>query len=87
MHPIAPNLNHPAAEEVRVAEQQPEYDPITMARVSYADGTTWMVGRWTFTPEERKRIAKGEDVYVSFPQHTFPHLLTLRPEYAGKEDK
>lgn len=87
MRPIAPRLNHPAAEEVTVAEEQPEFATITMARVLYADGTVWMWGRWTFTKEERKRIANGEDVYVAFPQHTFPHAISLRPEFAGKDEK
>jgi hypothetical protein len=86
MRPIAPRLNHPAADELSVAEEQEEFKTITMARVAYGDGTHAMVGRWTLTPEERKRVADGEDIYVTFPTHTFPHTISLRPEWAGAPD-
>jgi hypothetical protein len=83
MRPVAPRLRDDI-EELAVAEEQPEFKPLTMARVICDDRSTMMVARWTFTPEERRRICKGEDVYVSFPEHTFPHQLTLRPEWADK---
>lgn len=86
MRPIAPRLNHPAAEELDVAEEQHEYQQLTMARVLYADASVQMIGRWTFTPTERARIAAGEDVYVSFPNHTFPHTISLRPDWAGRAE-
>jgi hypothetical protein len=38
--------------------------------------------RWTFTPEERVRIAAGEDIYLSFPNQMAPHSIELRPCWA-----
>lgn len=82
MRPVAPRLGESVSVEVTVAEEQDEFMTITMARVLHADGTHSMVGRWTLTPEERQRVAAGEDIYVTFPMHTFPHGISLRPEYA-----
>lgn len=33
--------------------------------------------------EKRARVAAGEDIYIAFPTYTFPHTLSLRPEWAG----
>jgi hypothetical protein len=38
--------------------------PITVAIYCYSDSSRGFLTRWTFTPEERERIAAGEDVYV-----------------------
>ena len=86
MRPIARRLNHSAAVELTVAEEQGQYKPLTMARVTHPDGDIELIGRWTFTPEERKRIANGEDIYVRFPGYTYPHAITLRPDWAGDPD-
>lgn len=81
MRPIAPRLGD-AFDEIAVAEDQPEFKPVTMARVFTGNGSWDMVGRWTLTPEERQRIAAGDDIYITFPRHTFPHSLGLRPDWA-----
>lgn len=81
MRPIAPRLGD-IAEEITVAEEQEEFKPLTMARVPVEGGGFYMFARWTLTPEERRRVAAGEDIYVRFPEHTFPHHLSLRPEFA-----
>ena len=61
---VAPRTGAP---EVTVAEEQEQYMPVTVAFHRFADeapGVRHLVTRWTFTPEERARIAAGEDVYV-----------------------
>lgn len=83
MRPIAPRLG--VGEELTVAEEQPEFSPMTVARVPITDGTVEVVGRWTLTPEERHRIATGEDIYISFPGVVYPHFIGLRPDYADPE--
>lgn len=45
----------------RIAEHQPEYE--TLPAVVTPDGS--VISRWTFTEEERARIAAGEDMYVA----------------------
>lgn len=52
-----------------LAENQPEYIPLPV--LAHDDGR--MISRWSFTPEERARIAAGEDLYLTV--HTFnrPH--------------
>lgn len=86
MRPIAPKFpDSPQIEEVIIAEDQHEYQNLTGAIVTYDDGGVGVWARWTFTPEERKRIAAGEDVYLMFPNRMAPHLVSLRPEWAGDQ--
>ena len=61
MRPIAPRTGAP---EVTFAEEQEEYMPLTVAVHRYGDGPCVLLTRWTLTPDERERIAAGEDVYV-----------------------
>lgn len=61
MRPIAPRTGAP---EVTISEDQPEYMPVTIAVYAYENGSKMALMRWTFTAEERQRIAAGEDVYV-----------------------
>lgn len=59
------------AEYVIYAKDQPQYRPLPVVRLTGRDGR--LISRWTLTPEERARIAAGEDLYV---QHlTFGHPL------------
>lgn len=67
MRPVSPRTGAP---EVMVAEEQEEYLPLSVAMYADADATIYRVTRWTFSPEERAKIAAGEDVYIcqlSFP--------------------
>ena len=84
MRPIAPRFRDdlPEIREVVIAEDQHEYKPLTGAVVTFDDGSRQVYARWTFTPEERARIAAGEDIYISFPQFMAPHTAELRPEWA-----
>lgn len=72
--------------EITIAEDQEQYMPITVAPVTFSDGAFGIVSRWTFTPEERARIAAGEDLYVTlmtFRQPMQPISLDVgRPEWA-----
>lgn len=56
-----------SAREVKVAEQQPEYDTMTVVQSPSAcfPGAINVVSRWQLTPEERQRIADGEDIYLT----------------------
>ncbi len=60
MRPIAPRIE--GADEFVIAEEQLEYMPVTACLVQFDDELS-RVCRWTFTPEERERIAAGEDLY------------------------
>lgn len=84
MRPIAPKFRDDAdwISESVFAEDQHEYQSVTGARVTFSDGGVQVFTRWTFTPEERARIAAGEDIYVSFPRYMAPHTVELRPEWA-----
>lgn len=82
MRPIAPRIDDPRCQEITVAEDQHEYQTLTAARVQCTDGKVEMCTRWTLTKEEREAIARGEDVYVFFPEFVYPHRLMLRPEWA-----
>lgn len=61
MRPVAPRTGAP---EITVAEEQEEYMPVTVGVYQYEDGTRVLMTRWTLTPEERQRVADGEDIYV-----------------------
>ena len=77
---IAPRTGAP---EITVAEDQLEYLPITMALYGDETGVKQMLSRWTFTPEERARIANGEDLYVAlmtFGQPMQPISAQVGPE-------
>jgi hypothetical protein len=52
-----------------IALEQPEYFPIIVARVAYADGSPASVTRFRFSDEERKAIANGADLLLSQPHH------------------
>jgi hypothetical protein len=63
---------------VRWAEGQPEYQVLPSIRYNGPRGR--VVSRWTFTPEERAKIAAGEDLYLeqlTFNQHLQPILPTV----------
>lgn len=55
------------AKEVTIAEEQEEYQPITVALYSNSNypGATEFLVRLTLTPEERAQVASGEDIFIS----------------------
>lgn len=61
---VAPRTGAP---EVTVAEDQEQYKPITVG--VYGDngelGPRQLLMRWTFSDEERARIAAGEDIFAA----------------------
>lgn len=69
MRSIAPRTGAP---EVSVARDQAEYLELTAALYA-VNGADTLLTRWTFTEEERKRIAAGEDIYLSLM--TFGHPM------------
>lgn len=52
----------PAHTRVTWAQDQPQYLPLSSLRLEGPEGR--VITRWTFTPEERARIAAGEDLYL-----------------------
>lgn len=78
MRMIAPRTGAP---EITVAENQLEYRPIVVA-VYNEKPTRQLLTRWTFTPEEREAIARGEDVYfalLTFGQPMQPISASVGP--------
>lgn len=61
MRPVAPRTGAP---EVTIAEEQEEYMPVTAAIYCHNDGSTVILTRWTLTPDERRKVAAGEDIYI-----------------------
>ena len=87
MRPVAPRLGLP---EVTLAEEQPEYAPITVAGFLDEDGRPGVISRWRLTDEERAQVAAGADLYLSlftFGQPMQPvHLEVGRPGWAPPEE-
>lgn len=52
----------PPHDLVVFAKDQPQYRPLPAARLHGPEGR--LVTRWTFTPEERARVAAGEDLFL-----------------------
>lgn len=84
MRPIAPKFRDDVdwIREACFAENQPQYLPVYAAIVTHEDGSKSVYTRWTFTDEERARIAAGEDIYFRSPGGLAPHNLMLRPDWA-----
>lgn len=76
MRPIAPRIQ--GADEFVVAEEQLQYMPVVACLVQFDDELS-RVCRWTFTPEERAKIAAGEDLYFGTPARArlTPHWLCV----------
>jgi len=48
-----------------IAEHQPEYRDLPSIRTPNG----YVITRWSFTDDERKAIAAGEDVYITLLSH------------------
>lgn len=77
MRSVSPNIE--GAEEFVIAEDQLEYMPVVACLVQFGNDPITRVIRYTLTPEERKQIAEGEDLYFgTFAQHMLnPHWLKV----------
>lgn len=76
---IAPRTGHT---ETTIAEDQLEYLPITVNVFRHDNGSATILTRWQPTPDERARIAAGEDVFVS--QANFGGGMTPMMVHTGK---
>lgn len=85
MRPVAPRIE--GLDEVMAGEDQHEYKPLAAAFQEHADGTFSRVCRWTMSPEERDRIAGGEDIYFITPAilPLTPHSLHVGYPYAPED--
>jgi len=82
MRPVSPRF--PDREETTIAGEQLEYADYAVAVIPQEPGVVQLVSRWTFTPEERARIASGADLYVSllfFGRAISPIQLGLRETF------
>lgn len=85
MRSIAPRLvvdnTREECPEHTIAEDQLEFMPVVATLLEYADGTTTRILRYTFSPEERERIARGEDLFFGTPgkQRLQPHWFCVGP--------
>ncbi len=79
MRPVSPRLD--GYNEIMVAEEQHEFMPLAVTVLPHTDGTCSVVARWTFSADERRRIADGEDVFLGMPamQRITPHWLCVGP--------
>lgn len=80
MRSVAPRTGAP---ERMIAENQEEYLPLCVADYVYQDGVRMILTRWTFTPDERAAIARGEDVYIgqlNFGGPMTPLVVQCGPE-------
>ena len=86
MRSVAPRVGFP---ETTLAENQLEYVPLTVAHMTYEDGTRGILTRWKFTDEERAAIAAGADLYLgllTFGQPMQPINIEVgRPVWAPEE--
>lgn len=57
--------------EVVYAKDQPQYNPLRVIRSNTSD--CQLLTRWTLTPEQRKDILDGADIYLELM--TFGHPL------------
>lgn len=70
MNSVSPVLTEKEVPVERViALDQPEYFPIIVARVLFADGQLSTMTRYRFTDAERKLIAEGADLILGQPHH------------------
>lgn len=74
---IDPKTVPPGSRPVLIAGQQAEYQPLPTVRTP--DGQ--VITRWKPSPEERRRIAEGEDIYVTLLSHgpINPLIVTVGP--------
>lgn len=82
MEPIGFELDQvallPPCELVTYAKDQPKYIPLPTVRLKGKEGR--VISRWTFTAEERAKIAAGEDLYLeqlTFGSRLQPILPTI----------
>ena len=61
----------PPHELVTFAKDQPQYRPLPVVRLHGSEGR--VISRWQLTPDERAKIAAGEDFYLE--QLTFGSAL------------
>ena len=71
MKPISPVIPEYQQYEVVFAKEQPEYRPLPALRLD--DPSNPIVSRWTFTKEERARVAAGSDLLLT--QYIFEDLF------------
>jgi hypothetical protein len=52
------------SKEIIYAKNQPEYNPLRTLVSAMPDRRVW--SRWTLTPEQRKAVAEGADIFLEY---------------------
>jgi hypothetical protein len=60
------------ADEVVIGANQPQYIPLHGAIYKDEAGITHIVTRWKLTDDERERLLKREDLYLTVATHDQP---------------
>lgn len=74
--PVVPGYDLP---ETVYAKDQPEYQPLPVVKIEGPEGQ--VLSRWHLSPEDRQRIAEGQDVYLwvsTFGRPLQPVLLEVK---------
>jgi hypothetical protein len=73
-----------------IAEDQPDYETLTVVRYDVPPFGVALLTRWTFTDEERAAIAEGEDIYLLCLTHGQPlqplHMVVGPEEFIARTD-
>ena len=70
------------SEEVVYAKDQPQYEPLrTLPYETYpGSGDYRVMSRWSLTPEQRRKVSEGSDIFLTmmtFGQPLQPILMAL----------
>jgi len=83
---VAPRVGLP---EVTLAEEQPDYLPLTVAVWKDPAGQVGVLTRWRPSREDLVRLAAGEDLYISlltFGQPMQPMVVQVGAEGWAPDD-
>jgi hypothetical protein len=85
---VAPRLGEEFP-EIAIAEEQLEYKTLTASPVLFDDGSLGLITRWAFTVEEKERVARGEDLFLTILTHGLPMQPVILgvglPEWLNKD--
>lgn len=69
MRAVAPRTGLP---EITLAEDQQEFQPITVCLWHDPTGAVGVLTRWRPSPDERERLIRGEDIYIALTTYGRP---------------
>lgn len=80
MKSISPVLTeeYVEAEKIIALDQQDKYYPIIILKVIYPDDSLGTVTRFEFSEKERDAIAKGADLILTQPHHSYVMPIAIQ---------